>query len=456
MTISLQHHSLSKQILGILIIFGLLVLPNCHPLDANKIIEKVFPSSDSPISAYGWVGVTFSQEIDKDSVTEAFSISPALEGTTFWKEDTFWFRPIQPFERDVAYQARLVGELQSPSGRTFSLDQTWTFTIRQPDLIYYVPMAEGGEIWRVNSGGGQAQQLSFTDGNVIDFAPDRSGSQIAFTVLNGSQGSDLWVMDREGDGQRLLVGCNQDLCSEPAWSMDRSRVAFTRQVYNPESGGYYPAKVWMVEILSGDSDPLLHGEDLQGQSPSFSPDGRWGAFYDPIAEAIRIFDLATYEVKDTIPRALPGAGDWSPDSQKLIYTDLVPAHHEPFVEVYIYDLETQTINRAFDEATSDTEFSQPRWAPDANWIAVSLRPVNAALSKALWVLPLIERDPILIDDDQTATFSAYQWNPWGDSLLYQRYDLSSSDPRGSIWRWDWRTRQNMLLIEDGLRPQWLP
>jgi Tol biopolymer transport system component len=101
---------------------------------------------------------------------------------------------------------------------------------------------------------------------------------------------------------------------------------------------------------------------------------------------------------------------------------------------------------------SDTDFSQPRWSPDGESVAVSLRPVNANISKALWVLHLDGLFNRQITDDPRATFTAYEWDPWGDRLVYQRYDLGSS--KTSIWMW--QSGESKMIIDSGTRPKWLP
>jgi len=124
----------------------------------------------------------------------------------------------------------------------------------------------------------------------------------------------------------------------------------------------------------------------------------------------------------------------------------------PLVQVFVLDLETNALNTVLDVGLSDTDFSQPRWSPDGESVAVSLRPVNASISKALWVLRLDGLVNRQITDDPTATFTAYEWDPWGDRLVYQRYDLGSS--KTSIWLW--QSGENKMIIDNGTRPKWLP
>lgn len=421
----------------------------------DQLISQTIPLPGESISAFGWAGISFSQPMNQESVEAAFSISPKVQGETFWQEETFWFRPIAPFSLNETYQARLLGELETSDGYTASVDHTWEFTIRPPDLIYFVPMAEGGEIWRASADGGDARQLTDTGGNVFEFSPDRSGSQIAFSDQNESGGRDLWIIGRDGENQRLLLNCGNDVCGEPAWSMDRARIAYTREVYVPEAGGYQPAQVWTVEVEGGETSQLYQSEIAFGHSPSFSPDGKKLASYDTTQKAIRVLNLQT-SLESGIPRVLPGSGDWSPDSTQILFTDLLPAENEPFVEIYIADLEDGTLKPAFETPSTDTDFSQPRWRPDGDWLAVSLRPVNANITKALWVLPLAEGNSIRVAGEPSANYSAYRWDPWGESLVFQRFDLGNSDSETTILRWDWDSRQAVRIIEEGARPQWLP
>lgn len=389
--------------------------------------------------------------MDEESVQRAFSLSPDNDGVTFWQENTFWFRPIHAYDKNSDYQAHFSGEVNTVEGEKHDLDQIWTFTVRDPSLLYYVPAVEGGEIWKSQANGSNAVQLTFTENNVIEFSSDRTGETILFTVQNELGGRDLWLMDRNGEDQRLFLTCNQDLCSEPTRSADGQTIAYTREVYLGEEGGYQPAQVWTADAEGGQTTQLYQSDIAFGHSPSFSPDGKKLATYDTLNNGIRILDLTSSQ-ESIIPTVIPGSGDWSPDGSKIIFINLIAAENEPFVAVYTLDLETNDTQQILSEGAGDTDFSQPRWSPDGGWIAVSLRPVNSNISKTLWVFRLDGSFSRQISDDLSATFTAYQWDPWGDRLVYQRYDLSSGN--SSIWVW--ASGINSKIIENSIRPQWLP
>lgn len=389
--------------------------------------------------------------MNEESVQKAFTLSPDTAGVTFWQDNKFWFRPIQAYDKDSDYQARLSGEVKTSEGNSFDVDLNWTFTVREPSLLYYVPAVEGGEVWKIKADGSDAEQITFTDNNVLEFSSDRTGETILLTVQNELGGRDLWLMDHGGEDQRLFLNCRQDLCSEPAWSTDGETIAYTREVYLDEEGGYQPAQVWTADTRSGQTAQLYQSDIAFGHSPSFSPDGKKLATYDTLNNGIRILNLTSSQ-ESIIPTVMPGSGDWSPDGSKIIFTNLVAAENEPFVAVYTLDLETDEIQQVLSMGEGDTDFSQPRWSPDGDRVAVSLRPVNSNISKTLWILRLDGSFSRQISDDFSATFTAYQWDPWGDRLVYQRYDLSSGN--SSIWVWT--SGENLKIIENGIRPQWLP
>lgn len=419
-------------------------------------VTAAYPQPDEAISIYGKLGLTFDQPMVANSVEDHFSITPQVEGDFFWDDDmTLWFSPSAPLNPEIAYRASIAAGAEAENGRALLREYPWTITVRHPDIAYLVLEDAGGELWRYETQSGLIYPLTNSGGNVIDFTVDPTGDWIAFSQVNPQGGSDLWLVDRNGLNSTKILECNEDRCSQAAWSPDGVWIAYSREEYILEESIYKPARVWTLYTITNETDPLYGHPEAFSHTPSFSPDGKRLATYNTLQNAIRILELETAQ-ESVIPSVLLGVGDWSPDGQKLIYTDLVPSALEPNVGVYIADLATQEVDHAFGEFIPDTDFSQPRWSPDGKWVAFGARPVGGGISKGIWIINLDEGEPIPLTDDPTATFTSYRWDPWGERLVFQRFPIGGPLSNPSLWMWDHSTGETRLLVENGARPEWLP
>ena len=439
---------LAVLLVAILIGFGIANRRN------NSIAaELILPDENNRVGVYGPVGFQFNQAMDHASVEDHITITPKTPGTFEWEGDTVWFFPEMPFDpaQDLVFSLR--PGAKSAEGESLRLSIDSGLSIRTPEILYLVLDQSGGDLWRWEATHQTATALTDTGGAIIDYAPSRTGEQIAYAAENADGGSDLWVMNRDGQESTLLLDCGLDYCSQPAWSKYGDQVAYTRQIRSADTGLLQVPQVWTVSL-----DPVattVLDEEINGHSPSFSPDGTKLAFYNTTQAGIQILNLETSQ-SVLLPTDVEEIGDWSPDSQSLLFTDLIPSALEPGVGLYIADLTTNTVQRALEGESDGTSFGQPRYAPNAEWIAVSLRAVNATPNTALWALNLNGKDIDLIANEPATTYTAYHWNPSGYQLVYQSLDTSSANFRSEIWLWHWGKEESQLIAEDGARPMWLP
>ncbi|HET9724723.1 MAG TPA: hypothetical protein VFR44_12905 [Actinomycetota bacterium] len=198
-------------------------------------------------------------------------------------------------------------------------------------------------------------------------------SQIVFTT----QGPDdmtprIAVMEPDGAYLRVLGPG-----SEPAWSPDGSRIAFTRLIDDGSTGIY---------VMNADGSGvarLTTNEQGMDEGPTWSPDGRLIVFSrsefvtldpDPIASPARR-DLYAVALDGTEPTKLLGGSTddfspaWSPDGSTIAFVRMVDPAADGWARIsQIWTVATDG-SGASQVTTFDKGAWRPAWSPDGSALA---------------------------------------------------------------------------------------
>jgi imidazolonepropionase-like amidohydrolase/Tol biopolymer transport system component len=135
-----------------------------------------------------------------------------------------------------------------------------------------------------DTGPRQLTQLSNPDGYEGNAAWSPDGRTIAFTRVippgapNNSEGVTIVLLDVESGVTRDLsiTGVSERSVSDPTWVNDGKEIAFVARMPQTARGG----RVWIVSAAGGPARPVTE-ESAQAQSPTFSSDGRFMAYFAP-------------------------------------------------------------------------------------------------------------------------------------------------------------------------------
>ncbi|MDX6510624.1 MAG: TolB protein [Gaiellaceae bacterium] len=233
----------------------------------------------------------------------------------------------------------------------------------------------GRDIWTINPDGTGAVQLTATPGTFeSDPAWSPDGKKIAFTsVLDAPGGnSQVWVMNADGSQAHPITTTGG---GSPAWSPEGTRIAYV--------AGGSRFDVHMVDFDGTHDVNLTAHLDVTGvMQPSWSPDGTrlavnattpgygmWG---------IAAFNLAT---RTLAPLAMtttwnPGNPTWSPDGRTIALDAMNDGRG------YLMNADGTNLHAAFGAAASEA-LASPAFSPDGNRLAWNFQGGEGA---ATWVV----------------------------------------------------------------------
>ena len=239
--------------------------------------------------------------------------------------------------------------------------------------------------------------------------------------------------------------------------MDGARIAYSRIEVGPgSSAGMGKPRIWTVEMSSGLAAPLYHDETVSGSEPSWSPDGARLGFYDQGAGGIRILELKTGQ-ESVLLTPLEQVGSWSSDGKQMLYGFPRTVNDILAGSANLVDFTSGDVKPALgEENQGQVDFGLPEWSPDGEWIAIGARTAGTGETRQLWLIHLDGSSRDEITSDAIYTYAAYHWDPWGSTLLFQRFPQGQSGGAPEVGVWQRSTGQMTVLAKNAALPKWLP
>lgn len=215
-----------------------------------------------------------------------------------------------------------------------------------------------------------------TDYYTPAWSPDRT--RIAYTKVGASGFSDtIWVMNADGTGRRALITSGGTLVyMHPEWSPDGTRIA-----YSHPNGVGVPSSIAIVAADgSGSPTELTHPSCDAWDMPSWSPDGTRIAAVQFSCSGVPPAHITVMNVDGTNLVPLTGGYDtdpaWSPDGGRIAY------QHSGNFEIFVVNA----------DGTGQTALGPglyPTWSPSGTQIAFvdvdGIRVMNADGTGRTWL-----------------------------------------------------------------------
>lgn len=211
-------------------------------------------------------------------------------------------------------------------------ESTDNWPIFSPDgkrIVFQSNRSGNLDIWIMNADGSGLTQL--TDDKEPDYLPAWSsdGKSITFTSWrhesNEPRLPHIYIMDVDGSDERRLINVSTNTSEGASWSPDGKQIVFARKPAN--AGNDVGADLFIADGDGSNEKQLTNDADknIYNGSPTFSPDGKWIAFYsdDTKGAALTIIDVEGNQRRTILSDGYNWYPRWSPDSQWLTYTATV-------------------------------------------------------------------------------------------------------------------------------------
>lgn len=272
----------------------------------------------------------------------------------------------------------------------------------------------------------------------IPDAPPPHAGQIAF-VRDGR----IYRANTDGTGLVQLSAGPAD--SEPAWSPDGSRIAFTR---GGEAAGIY--------VMTADGANLVR-RAVPGKSPTWSPDGQWIAFAcrDGSEYLSAAICKVSADVDGTGPVMIMSTTfasvlnpAWSPDGAHIAFSsDWTLVDFWLDIWVVSADGTRATALRSHD-SQPQTDQLQPAWSPDGGRIAIVACPNTWSYCDAGSIRVMNADGSGLMELTKANGYAHPTWSPDGQTIAFAN---------GNAIEWiSADGSQRGRIIENGASPAWRP
>lgn len=418
-------------------------------------VREIFPARNAvAVSAETPIRITFGQAMNTAETPE-ITLDPPVEGTTRWQgATTLVFEPVQPLAAETEYIVRLAAGLESRQGRPVLKPVTWQFRTRPLEILYLAWNEDNYyQLFTVSPEGGDPTPLTFPPDDVLDFAVSPDGTVIAYSSYREDGGSDLYLIDSDGENRRQLLDCAQGACSNPTWEPNGRRLIYERRTITAEGGSPGPPRLWWLDLNTNQTVAVFGDTQWLGSFARFSPDGQWIAYISPNNQEIQAYHLESGR-SVRIPSSSGEAPTWDADSSSVLVTEIDFAGEQ--YSIYIYRVEVATTEVTRMSGEDEVIDGWPTWSPGERWIAFNRKPAGAPTGKQLWMMAADGSETVQLTNDPGLHHGPPAWSPDGRWLVYQQFAQAEPNAHPEIWLLNVETLEARELATPGIQPAWLP
>lgn len=428
------------------------------------------------------VRLSFSRQMQADSVTARLVIEPTVPGSFTWEGKTLVFNPLQHWPAGANVVVKLEGGARAAGWLSLPVLQEtrWTFTVRQPRLLYLYPSNANANIFVYDPRTEKSNPLTDILGGVYEYDVTMDGTAVYYSTQNNQSGSDIYRLDlgeNLADPQAtLLLACHQAQCRAPRVAAQEDFLAYEQTSPTGSDQPDYP-QVWLVSLkktsqagktsIVVDGAPRLAGDRLdQTIQPDWSISGIL-SFYDTNRQAFIVLDPHSGKTT-SLPNQTGEPGSWDPSGKAYVASEIffnaggnpiTTPDLKPVASSHLmrYNLEDGTIqDLTQSESLEDTS---PAFSPDGKTLAFARKYLEITRwtpGRQLWVMEVDGAGPTQLTNSPEYNHFDFAWDPTGSQIAFVRFDQTAPNNLPAVWNYHLDGNYEIELIPGGYSPHWMP
>lgn len=397
-------------------------------------------------------------DIEEQIVENSFYNSVSIEGEWYWVEDDLavW----QPIEPLPAGQMVEFGFVPSQTESNKIKKSAWQTTVRNPLIIYLQNVESGRALFSLSPEQPDLiNQITPTEGMIVDFSVSSNGEQIIFSQENSQSGVDLWLTDRKGEEISMVLDCGEDRCSSLDWNPIRDEIAFTieKRITGTSQIRWDLPRPYLLNLVTGDSHSFFTDPSNVAYDPVWSSNGQWISLWNGENQGIEIVHSTSKE-SIYIEKMSDDTGCWSPE-ERYFYYSKVQEEGLPIVSI-IYQVEIFTLQEnpfpGSDLFDLGYNYYYPECHPlgDGMTVVVQVDPIIPY--RELWWIKA-DQSYEKIYSDLTKMVTQFKWSPNGKQGIFLRDTLAGLVDGSEIVLWQVEEPEKPITFQDYVyQIEWLP
>lgn len=431
-----------------------------------RLIEMSPQMGAKNVPATASLRLTFSRSMDHESVITHLSLTPPMEGTFRWTDNSLIFTPVQLWPSGQIISLHLDAGTRAAVWLSFPMDgNSWSFATSEVAMAYLWPSSGPADIYSLDPATGSIRR--YTQGlDVRDYTVSRDGKIFYFSAGNAQGGTNLFRIDRmEADipmdqtyQPEKLLDCGSAQCRNPAVSADGQTIAYEKLSPGimPGTGG---AQVWMVSLKELTTQAVGQAGH-ETVNPAWSTTGLL-AYYDKTSNVYEVYNPATGE-RIQLPNQTGQPGAWSPDGKDYLAPEISYQQASGTTETGSSHLMRYRVreNSSLDLSGKGlVEDVEAVYSPTGQSIAFTRKFLDAAHwspGRQIWIMSPDGSHPHPITDEPRYNHYDLAWSVDGQRLAYVRFNQEMISDPPELWIVNADGSDPLQLVIGGYSPEWIP